>query len=477
MENNFEDPESENIEFIFPEEWKLGTFIDVTGNNGIFIDGDWVESKDQDPNGEIRLIQLADIGDGIFKNKSQRFLTRQKAGELDCTYLSQGDLLISRLGDPLGKCCIFPGDPKPSITAVDICIVRPGNFKADPKWLMYVINSPEFRKRINHFKRGTTRARISRKNLATLPIPLPPLAEQQHLVACIEALLTHINAARDRLSRVPLIMTRFRQGVLAAACSGRLTGGWREENPDVETAIELLQKIKPEVRGKKVNAKQATNDFFEFDQFELPNSWTWTTTSDICTEISDGDHYPPPKFSSGVPFIVISNISSGSIDFTKTMFASQKYYDELANNRKPQFGDILYTVTGSYGIPVIVDTHKEFCFQRHIALLRPHPMIPSEFLWILMKSEMIYQQSKSIATGIAQLTVPLSGLRVLKIPLPPLAEQHEIVRRVGALFERADAFDQEVAAAGRRCERLTQAVLGKAFRGELVERKLRFSIL
>ena len=308
---------------------------------------------------------------------------------------------------------------------------------------------------------------LSSRSISEILLQNPPLAEQQRIVARVEALLSHVDAAGDRLSRVPAIMKRFRQSVLASACSGRLTEEWREENPDVEPANKLLQKIIPEVRGKKVTAKRATNDFFEFDQFELPHSWSWTTTSDICIEISDGDHYPPPKFSDGIPFIVISNLNSGSIDFTNTMFTSKKYYEELANNRKPQYRDILYTVTGSYGIPVIVDTHQEFCFQRHIALLRPHPIIPSEFLWILMKSDIIYQQSTSIATGIAQLTVPLTGLRVLKIPLPPLAEQCEIVRAVGLLFERADVIEREVAAAGRRCERLTQAVMVKAFSGNL----------
>jgi type I restriction enzyme S subunit len=381
-----------------------------------------------------------------------------------------GDIAFSHINslEHVGKTALYEGNPEVFLHGMNLLRLRIGRPDISPKFAYYFMQTNFFRDEVrSRVGKAVNQVSINKKNLATVPFLIAPFSEQQRIVARVEALLTHINATRNQLSRVPSIMKKFRQAVLAAACSGRLTDGWRAENLDVEPAIELLQKIKPEVRGKKINAKKATNDFFDFDQFELPNLWTWTTTSDICTEISDGDHYPPPKIPSGVPFIVISNVSSGSIDFTKTMFASQKYYDELAINRKPQFGDILYTVTGSYGIPVIVDTHKEFCFQRHIALLRPHPIIPSEFLWILMKSEMIYQQSKSIATGIAQLTVPLAGLRVLKIPLPPLAEQHEIVRRVGLLFERADAFDREVAAAGRRCERLTQAVLGKAFAGKL----------
>jgi len=93
-----------------PEGWRLSTIADLVGKEGVFVDGDWVESKDQDPNGDVRLIQLADIGDGIYRDKSARFLTNQKAIALNCTFLEQGDVLIARMPDPLGRTCIFPGD-------------------------------------------------------------------------------------------------------------------------------------------------------------------------------------------------------------------------------------------------------------------------------------------------------------------------------------------------------------------------------
>ena len=109
-----------------PERWALATINDLIGQGGIFTDGDWVESKDQDPSGDVRLIQLADVGDGVYLDKSSRFLTAKKSCELKCTYLGPGDVLIARMPDPLGRACIFPGDPKTSVTAVDVCIARTG---------------------------------------------------------------------------------------------------------------------------------------------------------------------------------------------------------------------------------------------------------------------------------------------------------------------------------------------------------------
>ncbi len=153
----------------------------------VFTDGDWVESKDQDPNGDIRLTQLADIGDGEWLNKSMRFLTSQKAKELRCTYLKPGDLLVARMPDPLGRCCIFPESDCPSVTVVDVCVIRPNLDKISPRYLMHAINSPQVRSGIAKHITGTTRQRISRKNLGKVLILLPPLAEQKRIAAILDA--------------------------------------------------------------------------------------------------------------------------------------------------------------------------------------------------------------------------------------------------------------------------------------------------
>jgi type I restriction enzyme S subunit len=169
------------------------TLSEIVGESGVFVDGDWVESKDQDVNGDVRLIQLADIGDGNFINKSNRFLTSKKARELNCTFLEAGDLLIARMPDPLGRACIFPGLKTPCVTVVDICIVRPDKNIATTEWLKFMINSFDFRNTINKFITGTTRQRISRGNLNKLKFKLPPLEDQiriANILSKAEALIS-----------------------------------------------------------------------------------------------------------------------------------------------------------------------------------------------------------------------------------------------------------------------------------------------
>lgn len=162
------------------------TFSELLSDAEVFVDGDWVESKDQDPNGDVRLIQLADIGDGFYIDKSSRFLNSETAKRLKCTYLKEGDILVARMPDPLGRACIFPQSEMPCVTVVDVCIIRPNQNKVDNRWLMHTINSPVMRQRINEYVTGTTRQRISRGNFSKLKVSVPSLAEQRRIASILD---------------------------------------------------------------------------------------------------------------------------------------------------------------------------------------------------------------------------------------------------------------------------------------------------
>ena len=161
------------------------TFAELLSRDGLFVDGDWVESKDQDPAGDVRLIQLADVGDGIYVDKSARFLTLAKARELKCTFLQPGDILVARMPDPLGRACIFPGDTRPCVTVVDVCVVRSGP-STSRQWLLRAVNSPAFRRQLEQHIKGTTRQRISRTNLGTIELRVPSLSEQRRIADILD---------------------------------------------------------------------------------------------------------------------------------------------------------------------------------------------------------------------------------------------------------------------------------------------------
>ena len=142
--------------------------------------------------------------------------------------------------------------------------------------------------------------------------------------------------------------------------------------------------------------------------------------------ITDGDHLPPPKTDYGIPFIYISNIEGfNKINFTDCSYVPEDYYEKIIDKRKVKENDILYTVVGSYGIPVLVKSETKFCFQRHIALIRAEK-INSEFLVQALDSGAFRLQADKVAIGEAQKTVTLDNLRKMTINLPPLSDQLKI---------------------------------------------------
>lgn len=160
-------------------------------------------------------------------------------------------------------------------------------------------------------------------------------------------------------------------------------------------------------------------------------SWDKVKLADCCLSISDGDHQPPPKAVSGVPFVTIANINkSNQFDFSDTMFVAKDYYDRLDSKRKAQVGDILYSVVGSFGIPVLIKEERPFVFQRHIAILRPNERINSAFLYYTMLSRDFYAKADAAAIGAAQRTVSLTSLRGMEIELPPLKVQETIASKL-----------------------------------------------
>ncbi len=157
---------------------------------------------------------------------------------------------------------------------------------------------------------------------------------------------------------------------------------------------------------------------------------------DICLSISDGDHLPPPKSVAGVPFVTISNIDSyNQLDFSNTAFVPYEYYEKIDDKRKAQIGDILYSVVGSYGIPVLIKENRLFTFQRHIAILRPDPeKVCSSFLYYVMRSSGFYHRADNVAIGAAQKTITLTALRNMRIEVPTIEEQ----QRIASILSRYD---------------------------------------
>ena len=194
-------------------------------------------------------------------------------------------------------------------------------------------------------------------------------------------------------------------------------------------------------------------------------SWKKAKLSECCQSISDGDHQAPPKSNKGIPFVTISNIKDNSFDFTNCMHVPQSYYDNLLAKRKPQKGDILYSVVGSFGIPVLIKENVKFTFQRHIAILRPNPhIVEPAYIYYSMLSKAFFLQADAAAIGAAQRTISLSSLQNLTINLPDLPTQ----RRIASILSAYDDLIEN----NRRQIKLLEEAAQRLYREWFVE--LRF---
>ncbi|TAJ64228.1 restriction endonuclease subunit S [Brevundimonas sp.] len=374
-----------------------------------------------------RFLRITDIQDGQVNWETVPGLSSQ--ADIERYILSDGDFVFARSGS-VEKAARLKAPPE-SVFASYLIRGRPME-PALGDWLAYFVSSSDYLDQIAARAAGIGMSNVSAEKLKSVALALPPLAEQQRIVAKLDILAARTARARADLDRIPALAARYKLAVLAKAFSGELTAEWRAENDVDEAQVLSLQ--------------------------------------DLCETITDGDHQAPPKADSGVPFITIGAMNDGRLDLTRAVrFVPRGYFQALKPSRVARRGDVLYSVTGSFGIPALVDTDDEFVFQRHIAILKPlQARVSGHFLSLMLGAPQVLEQATAVATGTAQLTVPLTGLRQFQLSAPSLREQDEILRAVSNALAEIDRVTAEAAAARRLLDRLYQAVLAKAFRGELV---------
>ncbi len=481
----------DEIPFEIPRSW-LWTFLGDISQYGISEKVD--SNKDLSP--ETWVLDLEDIE----KNTSrliERVLSSSRPFQSSKTKFMKGDVLFGKLRPYLNKVLVADKD---GVCTTEIVPVR-GFCKINPEYVRLVFKSPLTMKRVDHLMYGMKMPRLGTSDAIALKFPLPPLPEQKRIVAKVDELMSlcdeleavhesrdekreHLNLASlkavtdartpedfknasgffiNHLTEITVTqdhIKNLRQTILDLAVRGKLV----PQNPKDEPASELLKRIENEktilLKNGIIKKSEAVRPSSGKNiNLELPNGWSPTNLQMLCISISDGDHQPPPKAEEGVPFLVIGNVRTQTLDFDGCRHVTQEYYNSLDSIRRPQENDILYTLVGSYGIPVMLIDDRPFCVQRHIGILRPSRQVDVGFLCRVLKSNFVFSQATACATGSAQKTVPLSGLRKIFIPLPPLPEQKRIVAKVDELMSLCDTLEKQISITSTQSTRLLNALL------------------
>ena len=330
--------------------------------------------------------------------------------------------------------------------------------------------------RLNHVS-----IKFSRKS-GQIPIPSHHFAEQKRIVAKIEELLALVNATRERLAKVPVILKRFRQAVLAAACSGRLTEDWRAAYSRGESAQVLLERIRT-ARKNVLSKRQRNLDSSKLSlsttepnrafDVDVPAGWMVASVDELTLRITSGSRDWKRYYCDDGPgtFVMAQNVRPLHFDQSYRFGVAPPENDRDRERSRVQQSDILVTIVGANTGDVcrVSRPVEQHYVCQSVALMRPVVEEISPFLELFLNSpEHGQAQYREWIYGEGRPHLSFDHLRATAVLLPPLSEQQEIVRRVQSLFELADTIEKRVATGTRMAEGLRRAILAKAFLGELV---------
>jgi type I restriction enzyme S subunit len=353
----------------------------------------------------------------------------------------------------------------------------------DNSFLYHFLNQFNF----TGYVTGTTRLKLTQGKLKEIPCFFPPLKEQKRIAAKLDSIIPRIDSLKTRLNKIPTLIKRFRQSVLTAAVTGKLTEKWRDAHPEVESAEVLIERIKREREdryknecevAKKNGRRKPTlyrnmtpNIRKDFDIYDLPKKWQWTDLTYVMDEsraFCYGVVQPGATVKKGNYLIRSGDLKNKSVEISGLRTISLQV-DEQYKRSRLEGDEILITVVGA-GIGTVSIAPLE-CKGYNIA--RAVAKVPvrdfnSQYLLLWLSTSIARSWLVGEAREVARPTLNLVQLATVLVPIPPLEEQIEIVRQVDKLFVLADKLETHYQNAKASIDKLSQSVLAKAFRGELV---------
>ena len=424
---------------------------------------------------------------GYFKiGELRQMLIRDD--ELERCTAKKGDLLICEGGEA-GRAAVWPYDKEISFQNH---VHRARFFGGINPYFVYrffeTINATG---EIDNYRKGVGISNMSGKALASILLPLPPLAEQKRIVAKVDELMAlcdllemqqqERDAQASALARASL--ARFaeaptpanlnllfhksysispadlRKAILAMAVRGKLL----PQNSKDESAEKLFARIhsikENLIKERTIKRASVEPNPGKDTCAPLPTGWIWTRLGNTF-DVRDGTHDTPKYTKEGYPLITSKNIYSGSLLFDGANLISENDHHQICERSKVDRNDILFAMIGSIGNPVVVDTDKEFSI-KNVALFKYYEAADSEPGFLLLYLKLVAEEMRAKAAGGVQAFVSLGFLRNYVFPLPPLAEQRRIVAKVDQLMALVDQLETQLAASRATAKNLLEAVVAE----------------
>jgi len=383
--------------------------------------------------GDIKYLRTTDLSKGSVDWESVPYCLKipDKISKYE---LNDNDILISRAGS-VGLSFRITKPPKNAVFAS--YLIRFKAIKNNAKFIEYYLKSPLYWNSISTISAGIAVQNINATKLSNLKLPLPPLAEQERIVAKLDDLFSRLDEIKTSLNKIPVLLKNFRQQVLTQAVTGKLTEEWR--------------------KGKG-----------------LPK-WKTKIMKDACEKVQSGGTPKGSKFEdSGIPFFKVYNIVDQKISFNyKPQYVSREIQESQCKKSISYAGDVLMNIVGPplNKVAIISDDFPECNINQAITLFRPKYELNNKYLYYFLREGSPVNGLINETRGVVgQVNISLTQCRNFSINIPPLEEQKEIVRRVEGLFTKADQIQEKYENLKTKIDQLPKAILHKAFKGELLPR-------
>ncbi len=390
------------------------------------------KSKDYLKSG-IPLIRISNLINGQVQVQNDTvFLPQSYAATHEECLLRHGNTLVALSGATTGKLATF------RLEIPALLNQRVGRFlwfsdkATDSKYFDYVVQS--LSAQITAEAYGGAQPNISPDKIAAMECALPPINEQRRIAAKLEQVVNKVFDSQKRLAKIPVLLKRFRQSVLAAACSGRLTADWRENNGNHSWDEKTLGELE-EFIGSGVTPKGGRSVYVE----------------------------------TGVPFIRSQNVYPSGLILDDVAYVTKEMHKQMSRTHlRPR--DVLLNITGaSIGRSTVVpEGFVEGNVNQHVCIIRVKPSLSPKFLSMFFNSPVGQNLIFDTQVGVTREGLNYSQIRAFAVPVPSMNEQQEIFRRVDELFALTSKIEIRYKKAQAQVDKLTQSILGKAFRGELV---------
>lgn len=378
-------------------------------------------------NGNIPWVKISDIK-GKYITETEEFITEEGMSNSSAKMFERGTIIFSIFAT-IGKVAILDIDATTNQALVGL----KNNNQVDKTFLVYALT--ELSERISNLGKGVAQKNINISILKEVEIPLPPLEEQKQIAEKLNKVFDQIESIKKSTERIPELLKNFRQQILTYAVTGKLTEDWRKD--------------------KQLDA------------------WRVELAKDCCEKVQSGGTPKGSKFETvGIPFLKVYNIVNNKIDFeSEPQYVSEEIQNSQIKKSITYPGDVIMNIVGPplNKVAIIPDTYKEWNLNQAITLFRPKEYLNNKYLYYFFcEGSSVNRVIDKTRGVVGQVNISLSQCRDFSISIPPMEEQLEIVKRIEVLFDILDDVEKRYKALCDKLDKLPQALLCKAFKGELV---------